>query len=109
MNPTIDQNITDDPTLRAKVEHATELLHEQLGLSSRTARVSWEKTDDDRGRTVLRLTLSDWTGAVGYPFSLSELDNDDHLRQRFHRLWGDFLQVKSHTQLDSPLLDPAIR
>jgi hypothetical protein len=108
MSPTIDPKITEDLDLRTKVEHATELLVEQLGPASRDVRVAWEKGADVRGRDVLRLTLSDWNGSVGYPFVRNELGNDEHLRQRFHRLWGDFLQVRSHTQLDSPLYDPAV-
>jgi len=106
MNLTISPEIAGDPDLEERVRRASDLLEEQLGPSSRQVRAAWAKSADDRGRAVLSLTLSDVGGTVGYPFNPDELLHEAHLRLRFRRLWGDFLQVRSHTQLDSPLFDP---
>ena len=107
MELAVAPDIERDADLAARVRLASDLLGRSLGPSSGQVLVSWAKSSDDRGRTILNLTISDWTGAVAYPFRPEELTNDLHLKLRFHRLWGDFLLVRSHTQLDSPFLDPA--
>ena len=106
MNPILAPEIERDPDLARKVRDATRLLEQQLGPAAERIRAEWSLASNDGGRPVVNLTISDWTGTVGYPFAPGELANPFHLQVRFHRLWGDFLQVRSHTQIDSEVGSP---
>ena len=59
--------------------------------------------EDARGREVVELRVSDWTGSVGYRFAPGELADRNHMQYRLHRLWGDLLMVRSHVQMDGHL------
>jgi hypothetical protein len=98
-----DDAIRQAGDLDAAVDKATDLLKEELGPSAADARVQWTLSKDDRGREVVNLTLSDWTGSVGYRFAPIELGDESHMRLRLHRLWGDLLMVRSHYQIDSSI------
>jgi hypothetical protein len=98
-----DEAIRNKADLDATVDRATRLLEEQLGPSAAGARAQWTFSQDDRGRDVVGLNLSDWTGSVGYRFAPIELKDEAHMRLRLHRLWGDLLQVSAHHSLDSQI------
>ncbi len=98
-----DEAIRQAGDIDAAVDKATHLLEEELGPSAAAARAQWTLSQDDRGRDFVGLTLSDWTGSVGYRFAPIELRDESHMRLRLHRLWGDLLMVRSHYQIDSSI------
>ncbi len=81
------------------LQQATALLEEVLGPSAAVVRAEWDRTEDEKGRTIYTLRLSDWTGAVQTKCAPDELESPRNLRYRLHRLWGDLLQLRSHQQL----------
>jgi hypothetical protein len=60
---------------------------------------TWDRRDDQNGRILFILMLSDWTGTYSAVFSPEELQSESQDSYFWHRLWGDFLQDKSHRQL----------
>ena len=62
---------------------------------TKTVEAGWDAVQDDEGRTLYRLTLKDFTGAVFTDFSPDELKIPMHLHFRIHRLWGELLQIRS--------------
>ena len=100
MDVTIPVEIDRNPKLAGAVREATELLEGEIGQTSVAARADWSLDQDQNGRDLLYLRVSDWTGSVGYRFVPEELSHSAHMKARFSRLWGDFLQVRSHVQMD---------
>jgi hypothetical protein len=98
-----DEAISKDPALAAAVDEASKLLEQELGPSAATVRARWTLSEDSSGRPLVDLSVSDWTGSVGYRFAAPELSNKNHMQLRLHRLWGDLLQVRSHYQIDSKI------
>jgi hypothetical protein len=83
----------------ALLEQASALLADILGpQSSQLEKADWQRWQDQKGRTVYRLTVRDDTGQVSTDFTLDELQNPLHMRFRMYRLWGDLLQVRNEQQ-----------
>jgi hypothetical protein len=80
-------------------QQARARLEEVLGPSAGQVSAEWDRGEDGRGRPVVTLKLTDWTGSVTATFDPTELENPVHVRQRLVRLWGDLLQERSHRQL----------
>ena len=100
MPNTIRPEIEQRSDLGPAVQDASAYLQE-LGPSASQALAEWSLIQDERGRELINLRLSDWTGSVEYRFAPEELSSPAQIRRRLHRLWGDLLQVRSHVQLDS--------
>ncbi len=100
MKVSLEPKINDDPELLSKIEAANKLLEDLLGPSADQVEADWSLSDRAKGHFLVNLTVSDWTGSVGYRFAPEELRNSAHMRMRLHRLWGDLLQVRSHVQID---------
>jgi len=100
MDVNISKEVLAQPDLASAIEDASRLLGDELGSSASKVKADWSLSQDLKGRRVVDLKISDWTGVVGYRFSPDELSNQEHMRQRLHRLWGDLLMVRSHAQLD---------
>lgn len=92
--------IESRPDLLDFAKAASETLEARSGPSAPQIRASWDVGQDDQGRDLVGLEISDWTGSVGYRFSPEELANPIHMKSRLDRLWGDLLMVQSHAQLD---------
>jgi len=103
MQTLIHPEIEGRSDLKTAIDRATELLAEEMGGSAATAKVEWTLKQDPRGRELLELRVSDWTGSVGYRFAPTELESRNHMQYRLHRLWGDLLMVRSHVQMDGHL------
>jgi hypothetical protein len=88
-------NMEQVEELSSIAKGANETLHEILGPSAGLVSAEWERAEDDRGRMVVTLTLSDFTGRVSATFAPDELSEKRHLAQRFRRLWGDLLQLRT--------------
>ena len=103
VSPLIEAN----PQLGAFVQRANEFLEKTIGpYSSPLVSVHWEVGEDDR-RRLLQLKLSDFTGTRTYFLLPEDLKRDWHLGDRLLELWGDFLQIRSHKQLDAILKSSA--
>ena len=96
MNINISELIRDDPQLRPRVERAGQLLEQLFGPASGGVTVKWSCDVP----SFIHLDLSDSTGATATtPFTANELTNENYLRARLYRVWGDLLQDRSHRQL----------
>jgi len=90
-----------DPTLKGQhgVMVATRLLDEVLGNSAALVEAEWSQRQDERGRPLIALRVTDFTGAAETQFIPEELLDTPQLRDRLHWLWGDLLQDRSYKQL----------
>jgi hypothetical protein len=100
MRTQIEPQIEQDHRLVSSVREASRLLERELGPNASRARADWRLSSDDRGRMLVDLTVSDWTGAVTYRFAPGELADGPHMEKRLHHLWGDLLMVRSHNLID---------
>jgi hypothetical protein len=101
MNHTVNGPINNDPVLGPRVERATQILKEIIGPTFDSVVVRWGTTQDASGRPLVSLQLSDFTGASGdLKFSPDQLANQEQVRARLYRVWGDVLQSRSHRQLN---------
>lgn len=99
MKVAIEDSIQQDPRLSSAISRAQETLAEELGPSAESVTAFWGLERDDRGRPLVILRLSDFTGSAQDRFSLEEFDDSWRLRTRLHRLWGDLLQDRSDKQV----------
>jgi hypothetical protein len=93
------KGINQLPKLKDRVERAAQILLELLGPSRSSVSIDWDLAEDARDRQVLCLRLSDPNGTAAATFEPEELDDEDHLRARLNRLWGDLLEIRSHNQV----------
>ncbi len=103
MNVSISEEMLDDPQLGSRIEKANQLLEEIVGpaAGSLTVRWTWARGIPNGPWDSVHLVLFDSTGARGStPFAPGELAQEDYLRARLYRVWGDLLQNRSHQQLD---------
>jgi hypothetical protein len=83
----------------ALLQQATNRLEEVLGPSADLVSAEWDRTQDQRGRTLYTLTVSDFTGEASASFTPEELQAPGRLRSRLLALWGDLLQARSDAQV----------
>jgi hypothetical protein len=81
------------------LQQATERLKDVLGPSSGLVKAKWDRIEDERGRSLYSLTLSDFTGEAEARFAPDELQNSTHMRVRLYKLWGDLLQDRNRKQM----------
>ncbi len=98
--------VNQDGHIRKMVEQADVVLREVLGKNRGSATVEWDRAEDASGRSVITLTLSDFTGSVTGTFAPDELESKAHLRGRLYRLWGDLLSFRAR-QASEQLLEKA--
>ncbi len=96
----IDNKIGQQGAWAEGVQRGNDILEMVVGQSADSAKANWELKQDEKGRPLLWLTLSDFTGQVVDKFAPDELQNSERLWDRLHRLWGDLLQVRSHKLLE---------
>jgi len=81
------------------LQEATKRLEEVLGPAADRATVAWGREQDERGRLVYRLTLSDVAGKTSALFAPQELRSPGQVHRRLLDLWGDLLQTQSDAQV----------
>ena len=74
---------------------ANEFLEEVMRRPSAPVEVQWDRVEDERGRTLYELKLSDWIGSVSSRFTRSELESSSDLNYRIRWLYDDLLQIRS--------------
>jgi hypothetical protein len=82
------------------LQQATRRLEEAVGQSTGPVTGQWDRTEDDKGRTLYTLHLKDFTGEVMGRFAPDELRSPEQTSYRMYRLWGDLLQVRTQKQLE---------
>ncbi len=105
MQVVVEEELKLRPDLQPAVADATALLEAELGPYAPVIQACWSLAPDNHDRTFMELRLADRTGSVSYRFAPEEMASRNHMKVRLHRLWGDFLQVRSHVQLDGMLWD----
>jgi hypothetical protein len=83
------------------LQQVTERLKEVLGPSQDVVRAQWDQVEDDRGRSLYSLKISDFTGEVEATFTPEELQRGTHIRVKLYKLWGDLLQARNHKQREA--------
>ncbi len=82
------------------VRRATDQLEIELGRSSGLVSARWGLEHDEKGRPLLSLQVSDWTGNSEATFAPAELRDLRHLGGRMNLLWGRHLMRRSHQLLE---------
>lgn len=99
MNVTYSQRAQQSQEARALLEQATALLEEILEQSAGVVKTEWDRNEDEKGRSLFTLRISDSTGSVSTVFDLQELASPKRMRVRLYRLWGQLLQTRVDKQL----------
>jgi hypothetical protein len=81
-------------------QQGTRRLDEVLGPSAAMATVEWDRGEDEKGRTLLTLRLSDFSGEVTARFAPDELRSSAQTSFRLNLLWGHLLQIRNQKQLE---------
>jgi hypothetical protein len=89
------QNLEGMRGLWRLIDDANRVLADILGQSAGLVSAEWDRAEDDRGRTVVMLTLSDFTGKVTATFAPEELGDHRNIQIRLRRIWGDLLQLRT--------------
>ncbi len=99
----------DPATFESLVEGANRVLLDLLGRWRDGVSVKWDLAEGARNRPVLVLKLSDVTGTVSATFEPSEFANLEVLESRLSWLWGDLLEIRSHSQVERLFRWPEMR
>ncbi len=99
MQTSIPPSIKERQSLHSGVLCANEILEDELGPSAGPVAADWSLDQDERGRPVLTLRLTDVNDSATGRFSPEELANPSHLGIRLVRLWGDLLQERLRKQV----------
>jgi hypothetical protein len=85
-----------DQSLIDLLEQTWPMLENVIGSPAERVHAMWTVKQDERGRALPVLSLSDHTttSRASASFSTKELQSPTHLRIRFHDLWGDLLQYR---------------
>jgi hypothetical protein len=84
---------------RALLQQANEQLQRVIGRFSEEVSVEWDRGQDERGRTVYTIKLSDDTDEAAASLTPEELRESTHLRSRLRHVWGDLLEARSNRQM----------
>jgi hypothetical protein len=90
------ERVKEEPTLQSFAQRATEVLDEVLGPSAGLVDAAWDRIHDTKGRTLVSLRVSDWSGSAETRFAPWE--TGQIVRLRLYHLWGDLLQARSHME-----------
>ena len=83
------------------IQQATGKLKETLGSAQDSVRAQWERIEDEQGRSLYSLKISDFSGEVEATFAPDDLLRGTHMRFRLAQLWGSLLQIRSRKQMDA--------
>lgn len=100
MNVSYSDNIREGAEGVSLLQRATKQMERVLSRSTVPVEVQWASVEDDRGRTLYELKLSDSIGAVSTRFTPGELRSSSDLNYRLLWLHGDLLQNRSHHLLE---------
>ena len=102
MNVEVEDRIKRDPANDARIARAVRLLEDELGPSRDHVAADWIVNRDNQGKEVFELRVIDSaeSDSARSRFTHEELGDEELVRSRIHRLWGDILQARSHKQLE---------
>ena len=81
------------------LKKSTKDLTDVLGPSADLVAAEWDLRQDDKGRPLYSLRISDWTGSASSSFTLDELKHSSQMHVRLYRLLGQLLQARSEKLL----------
>ncbi len=91
MNVTYTEKARQDSEQFVLLQKATKRLEEALEESAEHVTASWDRIEDDKGRTFFVLHLKDPTDEITGQFALDDLQSPGQTSFRIHRLWGNLL------------------
>lgn len=83
------------------LQQATGRLKEILGSAQDSVRAQWDQIEDERGRLLYSLKISDATEEAEATFAPDELQRRTHMRVRLYKLWGELLQMRNHKLMEA--------
>src|ERR1041384_1704037 len=98
METIIPDTIQNKPEFLSRVEQANQFVQTDLGDFAGEVKAEWNLVEDQQGRPLLELTLSDWSGKVQDRFSLPDFDKIDSREKRLRRLWDNLLEMRNREQ-----------
>lgn len=100
MDVTYSNAVKDSDEQYVLLQKATKLLEEVLGGQASIVKSYWDRTEDEKGRTLYVMKLKDPYGEVTGAFAPAELQSANQMEFRLYRLWGDLLhaQTRKHLQ-----------
>ncbi len=99
----LGDRLSQESPIRGLVDRPNAILKDILGRSQGIVTATWDRAEDARGKPVITLSLSDFTGSVTTTFSPPELTDENQMRFRLNRLWGDLLRIRSHKEIEAVL------
>ena len=93
----MDVTYTDRAKQRGKdfplLQEASRQLEKMVERSSGRVRAEWDRSEDEKGRPVYTLRISDGTHAAHAEFPPDYLKFSTYVPARLSQLWGDVLQA----------------
>lgn len=83
------------------LRQATEELEEILGSAQDSVRAQWNQGEDEQGRLLYSLKLSDFSGEVEATFAPEELRRGWHRDLWLARLCGKLLQIRGRKLMEA--------
>jgi hypothetical protein len=77
-------------------QQVSEQLRQIVGPSIDSVTVRWDQEQDEQGKTLYTLRISDATGEAQSSFIAEELTSPSDVRLWLLDLWGDLLQTRSN-------------
>ena len=100
MKVVLEPDLAKVAAFRKLVEDFNPILESEIGTATDRVTATWGAGIDDRGRPLIRLSVSDWTGQTQREFPVEDLTPPEQARRRFNRLWSDQLQSALHRQFE---------
>jgi hypothetical protein len=93
----LSSELENDEIQAERIRKVNTIIEPMLRQHSQTANGSWQLWQDEKGRPLLTLTISDPWGSAVADFTLEELDSLDNVRRRFYELIGEMINPRSHS------------
>lgn len=103
MEITIDPRIQENGLFDQTVRKWNDTLQAWAKRSRNGANVDWQLTYDAKHQPVLSLRLIDSFGVIEKTFNAEELQDEEQLWFRMHRLWSDLLQNRTDKLVEKML------
>src|SRR5205809_88795 len=100
MNVTYSEKARQSHDGLVLLEQAIPRLEEAIGPAAARVKAEWDRTEDEKGRPLYPLRISDGRDSAIRSFAPEELRSPTRLQFLLTRLWGDLLQARNHRELD---------
>ena len=83
------------------LHQATGELKEILGSAQDSVCAQWDQVEDERGRSLYSLKLSDFSGEAETRFAPEDLRGGPHRTFRLARLCNELLRIRTHKLMEA--------